>query len=113
MTSLPRALALLSILAASTPRAWADDAAEMRAHRDTAVHHFDLKEYELAIEEFKLAYRLGPEPELLYAIGQAERLGGRCADALLSYEAYLRTRPKPERARLTGEHVALCRDLLA
>jgi tetratricopeptide (TPR) repeat protein len=65
--------------------------------------HFDLGEYDQAIEAFEAAYRLSHEPALLFNIAQAYRLKGppSCGDALGYYERYLEQLPTtPHRAEI-------------
>jgi tetratricopeptide (TPR) repeat protein len=57
------ALLLLSLLAAASPQA--------KAHRDAGHAAFEIAEYDRAIEEFKAAYELEPDPRLFYNLGLA------------------------------------------
>ncbi len=69
--------ALYSVLLASV--AYATEPSEQAtavAAYEAALKHYNLAEYELAIDEFKTAYRLTQAPELLYNIAQAYRLKG-------------------------------------
>jgi tetratricopeptide (TPR) repeat protein len=67
---------------------------EARRHYDAGMAHFNLREYKLAIDEFQAAYRLRPEPVLLYNLGQAYRLAEDTEQALYFYRAYLRNDPQ-------------------
>jgi tetratricopeptide (TPR) repeat protein len=78
-----------------------------------AKAHFDLQEYDQAEETLKEAYRLDPKPETLYAIAQAQRLGGACDRAIISYKNYLRTKPKDTQARSANENIDRCEAQLA
>jgi tetratricopeptide (TPR) repeat protein len=59
-----------------------------------AARHYDLAEYDDAIELLKEAYRLSEAPGLLFNIAQAYRKKGDCDQALLFYQNYLRVRPE-------------------
>jgi hypothetical protein len=60
-----------------------------------ALRHYNLAEYDLAIEGFRSAYLITNAPELLYNIAQAYRLqgAGHCTPALQFYRNYLRLAP--------------------
>jgi tetratricopeptide (TPR) repeat protein len=63
--------------------------------------HYDLAEYDQAIDLFKQAYALSHRPTLLYNIAQAYRLKGDCEQALQVYRNYLRVDPgSPFRAKV-------------
>lgn len=51
--------------------------------------HHDAGNYALAIKEYRKAYRLTPRPLLLFNIGQAYRLKGDKAQAVVAYQRYL------------------------
>src|SRR5262249_40371609 len=57
--------------------------------------HYDLGEYDKAIEEFKQAYEQAAVPGLLYDIAQAYRRLGDCRQALEAYKNYQRLEPNP------------------
>jgi tetratricopeptide (TPR) repeat protein len=62
-------------------------------HATRAKRFFDQGEYEAAVDAYLEAYRLRPSPGLLYNLGQAYRLVGRCADAVEAYRDYLHLVP--------------------
>lgn len=49
---------------------------------------YDDGDYFRAAEKFQRALELSPKPELLYNLAQAERLTGRCAEALEHYRQF-------------------------
>ncbi len=55
--------------------------------------HYDLREYADAIDAFKRAYALVPEPTFLFDIAQAYRQLHDCDNALAFYRNYLRAKP--------------------
>jgi len=54
---------------------------------------YDAGHYEDASESYRKAYAVVPAPELLFNLGQCQRLMGRSQRALKYFEAYLRLRP--------------------
>lgn len=72
-----------------------------------ATSHYDLAEYDQAIEAFRRAYLLTHAPELLYNIAQSYRLKGpgSCRSALSFYRSFLRV--QPETARRAGVEAAI------
>lgn len=75
---------------------------------DEGQRHYNLGEYDQAIEKFRQSYYLSNEPLLLFNIGQALRLKGDCGQALHSYRAYLRERSAPENKKQVDEAIAIC-----
>ena len=55
--------------------------------------HYNLREYPQAIDAFKRAYALVPEPTFLFDIAQAYRQQRDCDNALTFYRNYLRAKP--------------------
>jgi len=80
-TLLSAAIALVPVVA------FADDAAD---HLEKATAHYNLQEWSKALEEYKQAYMIEPDPRTLWAIAQTQRLSGDCRSAILSYRAYMR-----------------------
>src|SRR6476659_4928669 len=73
---------------------FADDAVKRaRKAYDSALAHYHLGEYKEALDDFKSAYRLKHEPDLLFNIAQAMRQLGDFDGAAREYRAYLRERP--------------------
>ncbi len=81
---------------ADTPPPTAAAKVQAKVHADAATQLFNVQQYDKASDEYQQAYLLDPVPAYLYASGQAQRLGGNCEKALLSYRAYLRTKPADE-----------------
>jgi tetratricopeptide (TPR) repeat protein len=61
----------------------------VQKHIDKAQAHMDLFEYTPALAQFKEAYRLSQDPQLLVKIAEANRLIGDCAEAGSMYKQYL------------------------
>jgi tetratricopeptide (TPR) repeat protein len=83
---------LLASAGSAAPRD--QDLVEARRHYKRGMGHYNLYEYDAAIREFQEAYRLHPEPAILFNLGQAYRGAGDVAQALRSYRTYLREDPE-------------------
>jgi tetratricopeptide (TPR) repeat protein len=84
-----RLLLALLLLLALAPSAWAEDRAAARAAFQRGTQHYDLSEYEQALESFKAAYRNFEEPTFLFNIAQCYRQLGNHEKALRFYRTYL------------------------
>ena len=69
-------------------------AQEAKQHYENGMAHFNLEEWDAAIEEWKSGYRAKPVPQFLYNIAQAYRLSKHYDEALSFYQRYLRADPK-------------------
>jgi tetratricopeptide (TPR) repeat protein len=78
-------LALLLVSA----NAFAADALTARQHFDRAQTHFAVGEFTAAGDEYLEAYKLKPDPALLYNAAQSYRLGGNQEKALVLYKNYV------------------------
>src|SRR5262245_16083155 len=79
---------LLLILLLCRPAAAADT--DARRHFEEGSKAFALGEFPKAIEEYRAAYRLKPDPAILYNIAQAYRLNSELTQAVFFYRSYLR-----------------------
>lgn len=87
--------------------------ADAREHLDRALNYYSTADYHSAADEFKAAFRLDPNPQLLYALGQAERLGNDCQTAIDVYRAFLRTNPNDRQAALAQKNIDECQAALS
>ena len=78
------AFALMVVVASGPARA--DDASALQQKATAA---YALGEYKEAAEDFERAFKLHPDPALLYNAAQSHRLGGNKERALKLYESYL------------------------
>jgi tetratricopeptide (TPR) repeat protein len=91
--------ALLLVLAlAIVGRAAADETATDATARAKALYQagvlqYNLSEFQKALDDFKAAYELRPDPVLLFNIGQSHRMLGHPQEAVFAYRAYLRELP--------------------
>lgn len=60
---------------------------------DEGNRHYNVAEYAEAIKAYKEAYKLIPEPLLLWNLAQAYRLANDCTNALTFYKNYVREAP--------------------
>jgi tetratricopeptide (TPR) repeat protein len=101
------ALALCLVLGASNARAQAPspsdpgDAAYAEGRR-----YYDLRDWDLAIERFKEAYRLRSDAASLFNIAQSYRLEGDCTNAVAFYKTYKRNFPEAANLALVDEHLS-------
>jgi iron complex outermembrane receptor protein len=95
-------LAVLLVVPAGYARAGdADGKAEAKAHFTAGENHYNLNEFTEALQEFKDAYRLYPDPVFLYNLGQCERQLGHQEEAIRFYRSFLRLQPKaPNKAEV-------------
>lgn len=97
---MPRAVLPLVLAAclASTP-AFADSIEDAKRAFKSGAQAYREARYKDAIEQFVLANRLDPHPELVFNVGQAYEKLGDVPNALRSYRDYLRLSPSaPDRA---------------
>jgi len=64
--------------------------------------------YDDAIAKLQKAYDLQPKPDTLFALAQAERLGGHCPSAIKHYKQVLEKMTDLETSKLIQGNVALC-----
>jgi tetratricopeptide (TPR) repeat protein len=101
-----RAGCIAAVLAfALAPRAYAQpepsaDGGDVEANAkqlyEDASKHYDLRDYAVAIDLFKKAYALLPEPLFLFDIAQSYRQLHDCDNARSFYKTYLRNAPTAE-----------------
>ncbi|MBI5477304.1 MAG: tetratricopeptide repeat protein [Deltaproteobacteria bacterium] len=96
-TVLP-ALVLLA-LATWPATAAADQRDQARAHFERGSQAYREARYQDAIDAFLEAYRLDPDPVLVFNVGQAWEKLGNVPNALRSYREYLRLAPRAEDRR--------------
>ena len=72
---------------------------QARSHYQRGQRHYNVGDFDRAIDEFKRAYEISPAPGLLFNIAQAYRAKKDREHALYFYTTYLREDPEaPERA---------------
>ncbi len=83
-----------------------DPEAEARALYEVGDRHFELGEYDQAIEYFRRAYERSARPGLMFNMAQAYRLTHDCAHALPLYRDYLRLEPEASNRAKIEEYIA-------
>lgn len=91
--------------------AYADPAAEEHHTRGKRFLTED-KDYAAAEAEFAAAYALDRDPRYLFNLALAQRLGGKCQQAIASYRAFLETQPAEAYARNARAGIELCERLV-
>ena len=102
-------LTILVVALAAAPAA-ADPAADAIARGKKA---FKEEKFAEAVAEFKTAHSLKPDPKLLYAIAQAQRLAGDCEGSIATYEEFLATKPNKKLAEYSKANIERCKEDLA
>ncbi|MDB4966011.1 MAG: Thiol-disulfide isomerase [Myxococcales bacterium] len=97
--------------ASATP-AVDEDSAKARSFFEKGMGHFQLQEYDAAIDKWQAGFRLKPVPEFLYNIAQAYRLSKRPEKALQFYKTYLRLAPAAPNRVEVERHVAALKKLI-
>jgi len=83
-------------LVLATGLVWArdDPKQEAKSRYSTGQSHYNLNEFQEALQDFKEAYRLYPDPAFLFNAAQCERQLGHQEEAIQFYRSYLRNAPK-------------------
>jgi tetratricopeptide (TPR) repeat protein len=87
--------------------------AAARRHLDRGMTHYQGRKFDEAIKELKKGQRIDPRPEFLYALGQAYRAKGDCAEAIRYYESFLETAPPEQQLEAARRNIERCKELLA
>jgi tetratricopeptide (TPR) repeat protein len=96
--------------AAATPPAPPENVGEDRASKakqlyEEGMAHFQLDEWDPAIESWQAGFRVKPAPQFLYNIAQAYRLSKRPEQALSYYKKYLYMAPKAPNRLEVDRHI--------
>lgn len=109
--SMRLALTVLTTLALAT-RVHAGPKEEAAAHIERGTQAHAAGDYRGALVELQAAYKLDPQPELLYAIGQVYVKLDDCREAISYYERFLATKPDREAASEIDGAIAECKKRL-
>lgn len=102
------AVALALALAAPAARAQPKDAAKKaEAHFKKGRAAHEAGDLEVAAAEYEAAYELYPDPELLYNLGQVNRLMGKSATAIDYYERYIAADPDGRAVERAHRYIAI------
>jgi tetratricopeptide (TPR) repeat protein len=72
------------------------------------IEDYKAQKYEAAAAALKQSYALDPKPDVLFALAQAERLGGHCPDAVTHYKKLLESISDLPTAKVVQNSLALC-----
>jgi tetratricopeptide (TPR) repeat protein len=107
-----RLFAVVLALAVAAPHAFADARAmkpEARAHYQRGLALYQRGEYDAAVDELRAGLAIDPQPDLLYALGQAERRRGHCDRAIEYYESCLGLVKDPAAAAAVRVQIERCK----
>jgi tetratricopeptide (TPR) repeat protein len=97
-----RSILILVLVAATVGSTYADDAARARAAFKLGSKHYNLGEFQQALDAFREAYRDYDDSSFLFNIAQCERQLGHKREAVREYRAYLNNTPES-----AGNHDAI------
>ncbi|HEU0034256.1 MAG TPA: hypothetical protein VFQ53_26720 [Kofleriaceae bacterium] len=72
------------------------------------VDEYKAQKYDAAAATLKQSYELDPKPESLFALAQAERLGGKCPAAIAHYKQLLEQTTDLPTAKAVQSNMSLC-----
>ena len=115
--ALPLLLAFLTMGAAGTARA-ADPApddktAQARVLAQEATTHYAVGEFTQSAEKYQSAYKLKPDPALLYNAAQAYRMAGNNDKALLLYKNYVMFYPNEKNVPNVQQQITKLQEAIA
>ncbi len=93
MRTLGIAIACLLFCAQAARAGEAEDKAHVKKLYESATKHYNLSEFKEALDQYKEAYRIRPDPVFLFNIGQCYRQLNQPAEAARQYRAFLREQP--------------------
>jgi hypothetical protein len=86
------------------------DEREANPHFAPARAAFEAEDWDTAAREFAAAHAHDGRLEYLYAQAQAERRGGRCEDAMATYQRFIDAGPPPEAIAEARGNIAKCEE---
>jgi len=112
-----RSLVLLSLIVGSllfTRASFGDSkSVDARAHFQSATSHFAVGEFAEAADEYQKAYKLKPDPALLYNAAQSYRLANNLEKAQILYRNFLQLYPNEGNAEEVRTQIAKLREAIA
>jgi tetratricopeptide (TPR) repeat protein len=91
----------------------ADRSSEAREHYQSATAHFAVGEFGDAANEYQAAYKLKPDPALLYNAAQSYRLANNPERALILYKNYLQLYPNEANADEVRKQIDKLKEAIA
>lgn len=84
-----------------------------QAHLEAGDAAYRAADYVNASRELEAAYRIDPQPVLLYAWAQARRMAGACDEAIALYRRYIATGVTDSQAAAANAGIGLCETSMA
>src|SRR6476620_9263217 len=112
-------LSFIVVLAATAARAAEpapppdDRTAQARTLAQEATAHYAVGEFVRSAEKYEAAYKLRPDPALLYNAAQAQRMAGNNDKALLLYKSYVMFYPNEKNVPNVQQQIAKLQEALA
>jgi tetratricopeptide (TPR) repeat protein len=101
---------LLLALSLVSVTAFAGHKQDAKKHVDKAMKAHAEGKFDVALTELRAAYKLDPQPDLLYAMGQVYSKLGRCTDATESFEKFRKTKKNDATiGKVVDEAIAACK----
>lgn len=100
-------LAAQLIVASVTAREAAADVTARGLFKQ-GIDEYKAQKYDASAATLKHSYELDPKPDVLFALAQAERLGGHCPEATAHYKKLLASITDLATAKLVQNNLALC-----
>jgi len=108
MSNMRTTLTILA-LSLSAAVAHAGPKEEAKKHVDRAMKAHAAGKFDVALTELRAAYKLDPQPDLLYALGQVYSKLGRCTDANAEFEKFRTAKNKdPQISKIVDDAIAAC-----
>jgi len=82
---------------------------QAKAHIAKATKAHEAGKFELALTELQAAYKLDPQPELLYAIGQVYSKLGKCDEAEEHFKKFKAATKDPQVKKVVDEAIESCK----
>jgi tetratricopeptide (TPR) repeat protein len=108
-TSTLLACAALALALAAPRSADAGPKQDARAHIDRATKAHKAGDLETALTELQAAYKLDPQPQLLYALGQIYTKLDRCSEASDAYLRFLASGTDARTAQVVKQAIDSCK----
>lgn len=100
-------LAILAAVQLTSALAFAQSAPTSPEYKK-AIDAYKAGKYDEAATLLEAAYKVEPKPEILFALAQAERLGGHCDKAIVHYKQLLTQTTELATAKAVQNNLALC-----
>jgi tetratricopeptide (TPR) repeat protein len=89
-----------------------EDVAAARRHFEAGTRAFNVGEFDSAAKEYREAYKLKPDPNILYNVAQSYRLAKNAEQALFFYRSYMRNANDPSHRQEIEERIRVLEDQL-